>query len=348
MQEIKNPPKRDSSIDLLKTIAIFCVLLIHTASTVITAAVGTADWYGGIFWGCISRFAVPVFFMCSGALMLRPGKQLYLKRLWGKNILRLVLAMLFWALCYKCFHLLAANAFSLPALWQAVKEILLFNQEFHLYYLHMILLVYALLPVLRLVAAHADKKLLQYLLLFWFILGILYPTLSPYWPFNLLTGIPAKWMLNSTYSAMGYCFLGYYMSTYPPRKKGSSLLLFLLGFAATAGSTILFSLRSGVLEEHFLEGMGVCVFLMAAGIFGLCLGFSPKERGQRFYLHLSKASFCVYLVHAFLLPVVPRLLAMNLLPPLFSIPLLALANLGVCLIAYEVLSRIPVVNKWLI
>ena len=348
MQEIKTPLKRDSSIDLLKTIAIFCVILIHSSSLVMLGAVGTANWYFGVFWGSVSRFAVPVFFMCSGALMLRPGKELPLKRLWGKSILRLVLAMLFWAFAYKCFHLLTAGALTLPNLWQALKEILLFNQEFHLYYLHIILLVYALLPVLRLITAHADKRLLQYILAFWLLLGILYPTLLPYWPIRLLNGIPSQWMLNMTYASIGFCFLGYYMRAYPPRKKSLYLAAFLLGLAATMGATVFFSLKNGALYEHFLEGMGVSVCLMAYGVFGLCLGFAPKERARRIYLHLSKASFCVYLVHAFLLPYAQSFIARDILSPALSIPLLSLANMALCLLAYELLSRIPIVNKWLI
>ena len=340
--------KRDSSIDLLKTIAILCVILIHCAGSTMEGAVGTADWYASVFWGTVSRFAVPVFFMCSGALMLRPGKELSIKRLWGKSILRLVLAMLFWAFCYKCWHLLAGGSFSLPALWQAVKEVLLFNQEFHLYYLHMILLVYAFLPVLRVITAHADKKTLQYLLALWFLLGIVFPTLRPYWPMTLLSDIPLQWGINMTYASIGYCFLGYYMTAYPPRRKGLFWLLYLGGLGLTAGLTIAFSLRGGALEQHFIGGMGVCVALMAAGVFGLCSGFSARGRKVKALTHLSKASFCIYLIHAFCLPYAQSFIASGLLPAALAIPLAALAIFALCLGGYEILSRIPWVNKWLI
>lgn len=346
MNDAPSVQKRDNSIDLLKTIAIFCVLLIHTAATSMYGPIPSPDWYASVFWGSISRFAVPVFFMCSGALMLRPGKDLPLKRLWGKSILRLVLAMLFWAFAYKCFHLLAAGSFNLPALWQGFKEVLLFNQEFHLYFLHIILLVYALLPVLRVISANADKKLLQYLLLMWLLLGIIFPTVRPYWPFSLLDGIPAKWMLNMTYSSIGYCFLGYYMKSYPLKGKAPYWALLVLGFGIIMGGTLISSLQTGSLDEHFLEGMTLGVCLMSAGIFGLCLGFSPKKRVAKLVLHLSKASFCIYLVHAFFLPKI--LVLVGLYPLAVSIPILAFINLLLSLLVYEVLSRIPVVNKWLI
>ena len=62
---------------------------------------------------------------------------------------------------------------------------------------------------------------------------------------------------------------------------------------------------------------------------------------------LSAASFCVYLVHPFFqyLAVPDRFLA---LPVYWSVPLQAALLLGLSLLTYLGLRRVPVVSRWLI
>ena len=62
---------RVRSIDLAKSIAIACVVLIHVASgPLLWEAPNTGRWMQSLLWGSASRFAVPLFFLCSGALLL--------------------------------------------------------------------------------------------------------------------------------------------------------------------------------------------------------------------------------------------------------------------------------------
>lgn len=342
------PRSRDYSIDLLKTLAIVGVLFIHTCTDGFKAPLGSFDWVSSVFWGSVVRWAVPVFFMCSGALLLRPGKTLTRKKLYGKSILRLLAALLFWAFAYKCFHLLSTGAFTLPALWQAVKETLLFNHEFHLYFLHIMLVVYVFLPVTRAFVGAADKKLLRYALILWFALGIFYPTVRPYWPFNLLNGIPAQWAINMTYSAIGYGLLGYYLKTYPLSRRWIYALTGAFGFLLTFIGTWALSLSHGELYANFLEGMSIGVCLMAYGVFGLCATVK-KPLAPRLAGYMSKASFCIYLVHVFFL----FLFAgwgydTTFLPRIVSIPIFAFSMLACSIPVYALLSRIPWVKKWLI
>lgn len=130
-------------IDLIKVVAIIGVVAIHTCSGGFQAPLMSFDWLSAVFWRCLTSASVPLFFMCSGATLLRPEKDLPIKRLYSKNMLRIVVALFAWALLYKLFHLMASGALSGAGLFQAVKELLLFNHEFHLYYLHIIIIVYA-------------------------------------------------------------------------------------------------------------------------------------------------------------------------------------------------------------
>ena len=58
---------------------------------------------------------------------------------------------------YKFYHLAVSWNFTAESITGAVKEVLFFQHEDHLYYLHMVLLIYAFLPLLRLLTCHGEK-----------------------------------------------------------------------------------------------------------------------------------------------------------------------------------------------
>lgn len=341
-------PARSQAVDLVKTVAIFGVLVIHISAGGYEAPAGSADWLWSLFWGSVSRGAVPLFLMASGALLLSPRREVTLRRLYTKNFPRLLIALLFWAACYKVFALAMAGTLSVPALVYAAKEVVLFRHEEHLYYLHIMLLVYAFLPLTRLLARHGDQTLMRYALALWFALGIVYPTVKPFWPFTLLRGIPTQWLMNMTYASVGYTLLGYAMTRRPARRLRSGCTA-LAGLALTFGGTWAASAAAGKLDTHFLEGMSVGVCLLAAGLFGLCSTVRLPKALAAATQYISKASFCVFLVHIFFLKTFAHFgLTAATGPAIVTVPLLSLALLGCGLGVYAVLSRIPVVRSWLV
>lgn len=341
-------PRRDPALDAVRALAIILVLVIHAASAGFSFPVGSFDWWGALAWGALARPAVPLFFLCSGALML--GRDIPLKRLYGHNLLRIVLAMWFWAFLYQLYHLLPGGL--TPAgLWEAVKHTLLLHHEFHFYFLHIMLLVYVFLPVTRVFTRHACRRELEYFLAVWFVTGILFPLLKNFWPFSLVYAIPTRYLLNSAYSSIGYGVLGWYLRQYGgtiPRRW--YLLAFAGGLAFTFGGTAAASLRAGTLAEMFLEGWSPGPMLMAAGLFGLLLGVKRwPEPLRRFTVGLSRASFCVYLVHVFFLYILQSLgVTASAGLPLLSIPGVSLLLLTLSWLVYGLLSRIPVVKTYLI
>ena len=99
--------------DVLRVASIFFVIVIHvTSAGMKLCAPVTAVWRVNWLVNSISRWAVPVFFMVSGALFLEPSRELTLKKLHKKNILRIVV-------CIMGISLLVIG--SIP-LWNAFRE----------------------------------------------------------------------------------------------------------------------------------------------------------------------------------------------------------------------------------
>ncbi len=336
-------------MDLLKTLAITGVILIHVSAGGYSHPVGSFHWLSALFWGSVSRASVPIFLMVTGALMLDPRRELTLRQLWLQKIPRLLAALLAWALIYQLWQMGRYDGgVTARELAEAVKHVLAFHHQNHLYYLHIALLVYALLPVTRIITAHADRHTLEYLLILWAVLGILYPTFKGCWPLTLLRGIPTQYGLNLAYTAVGYGLLGWYLRQYAASPRRWALTA-AAGFLVIFGGTALLSLKDGRLNETLLEAASPGTVLLAAGICGWAFS-SPKERPTPPVLHtMSQASFCVYLVHLIPYWELGRLgLSAVAGPCILLIPLTAAAVLVCSLAVWAVLSRVPTVGKWLI
>lgn len=344
--------KRDVAVDLIKTIAIIGVIIIHISTGANANPIGSLGWLTGNFFGSITRASVPLFLMCSGTLFLNAEKELPLKKLYFKNILRLIIAMVFWATAYKVYHLLRSGNLSVQNLWSDFKNVLFFNQEFHLYYIHIMLLIYVLLPVVRVITKNADKKTLEYALIVWFILAVVFPTFSGFWPLNMLSGIPIQWRINLAYGSIGYCILGHYLKKYPLRTS-VSVISAAVGLAITYGGTVFMSVKDEAYCTIFLQGMSVGVCFLAIGIYGICVKIAPMMgKVMAFFTnYTSKASFCIYLVHMFILYEFGNFkfnISSMEIPEIISIPLVTVCCFILSTFVYFVLSHIPVVKKWLV
>ena len=92
---------RIAYLDILKIAALFFVVCIHlVAGLFVGQPVDSDAWLRANVIDSASRWCVPVFVMVSGALMLRPDKDLSIKRLYSKNIARIAIAFLVWSLFY--------------------------------------------------------------------------------------------------------------------------------------------------------------------------------------------------------------------------------------------------------
>ncbi len=351
MRSTVSSPTRSAGLDTVKAVAIFGTVMIHaTAVGGFGWELGSPAWTANLFWSSLLRCAVPLFLMCSGALFLAPQRELPLGTLWKKYILRIVVALLFWAAAYLLWGLYLDGNLTWAGLAQAARDFFKFRHRTHLYYLVIMVLVYAALPLTRLFTAQAGRTLLTYGLGLWLACGSLLPTLFAVWPFARMEGVVRQLALPFAWMAIGFGVLGWLIHTRGGAvRPGIYALLYLAGFALTFFGTWVLSLRQGALADLCLQGYTPGVVMQAAGLFGLCAHRTPAGRARRLVETLSRSSFCIYLVHLFFLD---RLLLAGYytgtLFPLWAAPAETLFLVLCGFVTWLLLKRIPWVNRYLI
>lgn len=341
---------RSGSIDLIKCLAIGAVLLIHcSANRYQLFSIGSPDWLAVLFWNGACKWAVPVFLMCSGALMNDPQRDLSLRRLFSRYLLRLVASLSVWAALYECLRVLILRGSAPPStlLWGGVQNWLRGDTYYHLYYFYFAIGLYLALPLTRLAARWASQQEIRYLLLLWLLFGSILPCLQYFFPFQLTGPSLLRFILSPIFTSAGLGLLGWYLHQNPPQRFFPSFLLFLSGFAALFFFTWQRSAAEGSLNIILLDGFSPAAILMGIGVFRMAQALTVRHSLPSVAVFLSKGSFCIYLIHPFF-QWLTRQNVWEALPPLWGTPLQAVLLLALSLAAYWVLRKIPFVSHWLI
>lgn len=323
-------------IDFLKSLAAFAVIILHVSVPVVFEFEEKENWWAGNFYNSLTRFCVPVFVMISGVLLL--GKNEQLSVFLRKRFLRILPPFILWSLIYLALKI----DYGLQ-----LKEILSYSMtelkggtQFHLWYVYMIIGLYLIIPLVNKWILNSTKNELIYFLLIWvFVLLLALPVLN-----KLTTKIDLRYF--SGY--LGYLILGYFLYQFVNLKRNLGLLIFLVGFLFTMIATYYISSAENDFNEKFYKFLSINVVVASSGIFILFKNIIIKNKGiQKVIVFLSKYSYGVYLSHIFVLIMFKEIgFTHTLFNPWLSIPVLAVCCLMLSLLITFLLSKIPVVGKY--
>jgi surface polysaccharide O-acyltransferase-like enzyme len=239
--------KRDYYIDYLRAAATCAVILWHSVSPVYYQFGPPAEWIpASILFGAVIRWSVVSFIMISGALLL--GKDEPPVVFYKKRLLRICIPLITWTLVYGLARLyyfkiyMYTNSPQPPVLLFLAGQFraLLFNKfSYHLYFISLILGLYALAPLL----AKWIRVLTRKELLLLVSLGVGCCSLRAFFPALLV----ADRFGLSAY--LVYFILGYYLHTYPPGKR-VRLIIYVIGVLSAILMTWMNYSREYVLKGH--------------------------------------------------------------------------------------------------
>lgn len=196
--------ERIAYIDWLKIIAALMVVMIHTSGMLyMNNPEGSFSYLLGFWNQELVRPAVPLFFMISGALHLRPGSEATPLKM-VRKALKLLALMLIWSFVYAIVNV---HPMTLKGLVFATIK-----GHFHFWFLEYLIGLYFLTPLLKAIAEYKDGVLVRYYLILFIFFGIVIASLQalPYchkWIMDVTTKIHFEWL-----GFAGYFFLGHYLN----------------------------------------------------------------------------------------------------------------------------------------
>ena len=274
------------SYDVLRIIAILCVLFNHTKHYGYELYITAADpftRYGSLFLAILCKIGVPLFLMVSGALLL--GKDETVSTVLKKRVLpfSVIFAVMFFLQYLRVYRAGGYDELSIAGYLRC----LLYDDPIAPYwFLRSYLLFLITLPFLRAIARQMNRNLFLLLIVLQSIATILDLTAVLLGGSNAVAFFPAA-------SFLFYPLIGYYLSVH--QEESGRLLRVLMPVSATILVITVVVLASQSAVKGTLESLFGPVWLYAITVFLLVTGHSFSS-GQRVLKEAGSCVFGIYLI----------------------------------------------------
>ncbi|MBO5066559.1 MAG: acyltransferase family protein [Clostridia bacterium] len=344
--------KKIMYLDVARILATFAVIVIHVASSKPNWGAFGFDSYEwnifNLFAGC-SRWAVPVFCMISGSLFLDPDRRVDTKKLYTKNVFRMITSFVFWSAFYIVERYETNQSLTTAKLIQKFAL-----GHYHMWFLFLIVGFYIVVPILRKITA--DKEATKYFTAISLIFTIVVPTLLLHPKLDWASKGLDKTFMFLPLGYTCYFLLGYLINKFE-MKKWLKAVIFITGPVSFVFATIVTSAKSQELGSYYgvlNEYDSVTVLLQSLFVFVATksiiekIKFKPKS--EKLISSLSKDTFGVYFLHPVAITTIGTLFNLHsaTFNPLLCIPLIVISAYIVSEIISHILNKIPVVKNYLV
>lgn len=349
---MENNKKYILYFDLLNIFACFAVVALHVNGAVHTFA-KTRNWVSCMFIEALFYFAVPVFFMLTGATLMNYRKRYGTGTFFKKRLLKTLVPFIIWSIigiCWSVFYTkgMAISDINTPA--KFISAVINCKGMGIYWFFPALFSVYLTIPLFSLVDEDkriGKKGIFTYLILVYIVLNVLLPFVCR------LTGIQWNSALNAV-SCGGYVvwfLIGYLLANTDINKKIRILIYILgfMGFFMYFYLTVQNSFKTGKFDKTYAEYMNIPAMLMGTAVFvlfkyGKWNLIEKHEKAVRLVRNLSSASFGVYLIHYYLKDFSIRHFGIDPRSTLYRI-VGTFIIYGLSVIIVRVIQKIPVIRK---
>ena len=340
--------KRVLSFDVMRIVAAFSIVAQHVGGQFWLMSFPSAEWEIRNVYISLAQWGVAVFIMISGALFLSPDKPLDVKRLFRKNLMRIVYAFLFWSVIYV---LVVQGVDQGPKI--AFLSVL--KGPPHFWFLYVLIGIYVALPVLKAIAA--QEKAFNYFVGLALITTFVIPSIFSHIAlFNqsrmqVLADYYDGFGLSSLYF-ITYFILGHWLFSHPIscRMRKVIYLLAALSIVLSVIGTRWLSFRLGFCHGFFYDDLhpfvlipGVAVFVFLKDRFR-----SLSPHWSRIVVKLSSYSFGIYLVHPLMMYLWTNLIGASSsgFNAVWLVPVLTIIIFILSYLLVKLISMIPFMRKF--
>jgi len=328
-------------LDFLRCIASFAVIAIHVLGPFryLYGDIPDTEWLAAMGINSITRWAVPVFIMISGALLLSSDRDFNCEHYLNKRLSKVAIPFIGWSLIYAFAGGFVEGSWSSVATMKIIENSPNEPVWYHLWFFYDFIPLYFIIPFLIPLLKKISPELIKLAVVTWLLLFLM----------NWLK--VESFLRENLILYTGYLILGWYLFNRDNSKElkywliaGVSMLL--LNFF---GSWQL-AIDSGQYSSFYMGYKTLNTVLIAAMLFVLAQSYADKIRGKLRMLIavIAKYSLGIYLLHPLLLIPVRYLdngyyawFGSNWL----AIPIITLLVLFLSLLCTMLLVKIPVFNR---
>ena len=338
---------RFNYITVASVISAFAVILLHTNS--FWNYGNSPRWEFANIINCVFTFAVPVFFMISGATLIDYSDRYDTKSFFKKRLKKTLIPWLFWSLAAAAVHAFAAK--DLPADTYTPANLVagIFCSKFIpiFWFFPPLFGLYLCMPLLTNTKKSSRKSLFHYLIAAIFIINALIPSLIK------AAKLPEAFTisLGIGMDAFFYAIVGYYIANYKISKR-NRIILYILGLISVAIAIVTTSIDShaaGAVAGMW-RGLDKPTYMLYAPAIFVAIKqlverfqLAKRQLAVRFFAFFSRYTFAIYLLHWFFLAFTEHYLHPNTNNPLYFIFASVAYIIGPCIVAF-IVRKIPVVR----
>lgn len=346
-------------LDVLRFFATVAVVILHISAVIVTGVNENTSffWWVGNLYDSSVRWAVPVFVMISGALLLGPSHKESSAQFYKKRSNRIILPLVFWTAAAFSF----ISNYSDMNLNIALISILLGKPFYHLWYLYMLIGLYIITPFLRTYVASSSIKERYALIIVIFLFAALNSVLNYFIFNNNISNMQTVFTMFVPY--IGYYIIGYQLRVIDKTRILSIFLLLLLLFCLLAGFlgagfvTNTYGLLKGLFFYDYFSPtvidyfsptvifMSVCIFLLFSKISSQI--DSRKSIFKCFIDQVSPCTMGIYLLHPMVIAYLN--IRYNLSPlsmnPTYGIMVYSLLIFLFCFVVIAAVKRVPLLRR---
>ncbi|GEM_PF-870531 len=340
---------KKSYVETLRILATFAVVMIHICKTEVVNysidEIGTSEYIIYSVGYAFVRWAVPVFIMITGSLLLQPEKEISRQKILI-YIRRMVIALFLFGIVYACMEIVFNEG--LVNWYLLIPKALLRVAEMkswdHLWYLYLLIGLYIMTPFTKAALEKINSRDLWYLIAVLYVINYIVPTI------NMITGLTISKLWIAANGYYTYYLTGYYLTVPNNQLIKNKKLVYLLGAVSMIFMCVWDALKIWFVGDysHWLRDANCLIPFISVAIFVFFKTNDNIRLGEnKIGSSISKCSFGIYLLHPFYINILYKMVGVTprSFPIIVGILLLFLAVFALSWVTTAIIKRIPIIKE---
>lgn len=292
----------------------------------------------------VMYFAVPVFFMISGATLMDYRERYTTKEYFIKRIKKTLIPFVLWSVLGLVYEILR-NRISLENLSLIdLGEMILNTQIIGIYWFFIPLFsIYMAIPLFSAVPSEKRKGVFSYLAVAGFVLNCLFPFLADVCEISYNGGLTIKVVAEY----LLYTIVGFLLSEYDLQKNRFIVYITgIFGLCIHAIGTYVLSVNAGSVVSTYKGYTNLPCVLYSVAIFVFVKEIvkrAEKFKIVQWIVSFDKYTFSAYLMHYFLIDIMVRIFDVDTTGIIYRVgsPFIIF---GICVLITKIVRKLPVGN----